>query len=244
MDWYKRWFQEHYFLLYPHRTREQAKQEITFLLSRLTPKRALDIGCGDARHLQALLERNVNALGIDYSPFALKLGHAALARENLPQLLTRADMRALPFRDKTFDTVLSLFNSFGYFASDEDHLGLLTEWARVLASQGALVLDYMNHDYLIDNLQSESLDHDWRYRIYQKRRFAAGRIIKDIEITDTVSGEVYHYQESVRLYRFPELQQLLRKSGFRINSTFGNFQGEPFHPTSKQLILFAEKTTS
>ncbi len=60
----------------------------------------LDVGCGEGR-LASLLDRNVTWIGVDAS--------RAQLTANPYQPVVLADMRALPFRDGTFDAVTHLW---------------------------------------------------------------------------------------------------------------------------------------
>jgi len=91
--------------------------------------RTLDLGCGTGRNLP-LLPAGARAIAIDPSPDAL-----ARARRRAPAVpLVQARAEALPFRDATFDTILSglVFCSVGEPARG------LAEVRRVLRHDGQL----------------------------------------------------------------------------------------------------------
>ena len=91
--------------------------------------RTLDIGCGTGRNLP-LYEAGVDVVGIDPAMDALRK-----ARQRAPHVpLVRASAHALPFRDGTFNTVVSGL----VFCSVPDPALGLSEVKRVLAKTGAL----------------------------------------------------------------------------------------------------------
>ena len=91
--------------------------------------RTLDVGCGTGRNLP-LLPAGVRAIGLDPSPEAL-----ARARRRAPGIpLVRASAEALPFRDGSFETVLSGL----VFCSVPDPARGLAEVRRVLRRDGEL----------------------------------------------------------------------------------------------------------
>jgi ubiquinone/menaquinone biosynthesis C-methylase UbiE len=93
--------------------------------------RILDLGSGTGRNL-AWLPRGLPAVAVDPHPQNL-----AAARRRAPGVaLVQARAEALPFRDGTFDTVLSGM----VFCSVDDPAAGLAEVRRVLAPGGALRL--------------------------------------------------------------------------------------------------------
>jgi ubiquinone/menaquinone biosynthesis C-methylase UbiE len=91
--------------------------------------RTLDLGCGTGRNLP-LLPPGVSVIGLDPAPDALRR-----ARRRAPAVpLVRGSAEALPFRDGTFDTVVSGL----VFCSVSDVRRGLGEVARVLRPGGTL----------------------------------------------------------------------------------------------------------
>jgi ubiquinone/menaquinone biosynthesis C-methylase UbiE len=91
--------------------------------------RTLDLGCGTGRNLP-LLPPGTRAIALDPSPAAI--GRARRRAPSVPLVLARAE--ALPFRDGTFDVVLSGL----VFCSVGDPLRGLAEVRRVLRAGGEL----------------------------------------------------------------------------------------------------------
>jgi ubiquinone/menaquinone biosynthesis C-methylase UbiE len=91
--------------------------------------RTLDVGCGTGRNLPSF-GGGVSAVGLDPSEDALKS-----ARRRAPAVpLVRGSVEALPFKDGTFDTVVSGL----VFCSVADPRRGLSEVRRVLRDDGAL----------------------------------------------------------------------------------------------------------
>lgn len=68
----------------------------------------LDLGCGNGRHVVALMNLNLGVVGLDISPTGLSLTQEWLEDEELPANLICGDMRhSLPFKDNCFDGLIS-----------------------------------------------------------------------------------------------------------------------------------------
>jgi len=101
-------------------------------------QRVLEIGCGTGNLLTALGRRlpDVEALGIDPDPGALRIARRKAARAKLPVRYERAFAGELPVPDASFDHVLS---SFMLHHLDDDERGrALREVRRVLRPGGRL----------------------------------------------------------------------------------------------------------
>lgn len=74
--------------------------------------RTLELGCGTG-HVQLALARRQGepAVGLDRSPFMLKLTRRRLRRNHIDAPLVRADARALPFASASFDSIIATFPS-------------------------------------------------------------------------------------------------------------------------------------
>ncbi len=250
-DWFSDWFNSDYLRLYPHRDEAAAIREVEFVASQVKNSvgkelkgfQTLDIGCGAGRHLIPLARCGFNPTGVDLSPELLEEARAALATAGIEVPLVRADMRTLPFEDKTFDLVTNFFTSFGYFDSDEEHLRLLGEWHRVLRDNGKLFLDYLNRDFVINKLVPETLEQRGDITLRQIRSVSDNglRINKSIEITENTSGaaRTKNFRESVRMYSQTELAGLLTASGFTDLKWYGDFSGAPLTTDSPRALCLA-----
>jgi SAM-dependent methyltransferase len=71
-------------------------------------RRILDLGCGNGRHVVALIKEGFNTIGLDISSSGLHSAREWLVEENLQAGLVSADMRQyLPFEAESFDGLLS-----------------------------------------------------------------------------------------------------------------------------------------
>ncbi|MEQ4304720.1 methyltransferase domain-containing protein [Plantactinospora sp. B6F1] len=101
-------------------------------------QRILEIGCGTGNLLRALGRRvpDVEAVGIDPDPAALRRARRKATRSRLPIRYERAFADELPLPDGGFDRVLSAFML--HHLAEEDRIPALREVGRVLRPGGEL----------------------------------------------------------------------------------------------------------
>jgi SAM-dependent methyltransferase len=150
-------------------------------------------------------------------------------------------MRALPFRDASFRTVVNFFTSFGYFRTEAENTSVVEEIERVLVAGGAFLCDTFGRDHVIARLVPEERRccGDKEYRIRRSWDAASSRLEKEIEVRRGGSCEIF--RESVRAYAPNELVALLEAAGLRVGAVWGDFDESPLGPDSPRLIVLAKK---
>lgn len=236
-EWFEEWFGEDYVALYPHRNEAEAERAVALIARTIGTRpvrRVLDLACGSGRHARYLGEKWWTS-GIDLSEVLLGIAR----RNDTPAKLVRGDIRAFPYRDSAFDLVVNLFTSFGYFETDLEHELVIRDLARVIAPHGTFVLDYLNAEAVREQL----VPHDERIigeRVVEQRREItdAGRfVVKHISL----KKEGREFVERVRLFTRRELEEMLDRAGFRIETAYGDYGGESLTETSPRVILLARR---
>jgi SAM-dependent methyltransferase len=238
-EWFGTWFDsEYYHTLYKDRDYTEAEAFVQKLAEYLIPKAddlILDLACGKGRHSIHLNKMGYTLEGCDYSANSIK---KAKESENEKLHFYEHDMRdTLP---KQYDYVLNLFTSFGYFKTQEEHLSTLTHLYEGLKENGTLVIDYMNVDYVLQNLVSKETLMIDGIEFYIKRELSDGKIVKHIAF-EVEDGWHYH-KEKVSALRLDDFTKWLELVGFTLKETFGNYDLQKFDSkTSPRLILVAQK---
>lgn len=241
-DWWREWFNHVYQDVYSHHDDGLAEREIQGMLKILPLKqkdRILDLCCGNGRHCRALKRAGFAKLvGVDYSFPLLKL---ALAEPPRGRYL-RADMRLLPIQDGTIDALLSFFTSFGYFKTNVENLSVLHEIARVLKPGGHYLLDYLNPSHVKRHFEPVSIRRHGEFTIRERRWFSddGERVEKEIVI-ENWGGKEHHYRESVRLYEYGEMKDMLESADLTVRGVQGSFDGAPFGATQPRMILYGQR---
>jgi SAM-dependent methyltransferase len=145
-------------------------------------------------------------------------------------------MRKL-FFEQEFNLVINLFTSFGYFENLYDNMISLLNMRQAMKPDGILVIDYLNADYVADNLvpQQSLVIEDVEF--YITRRITQGFVKKSISVVD--NGQKFEFQENVQLFSLQDFTSMLHQSRLEIVEIWGNYLGELFtSPESERLILF------
>ncbi len=234
-EWFRDWFSSPYYsLLYNNRNAKEAEEFLARLMKEpdLTPpKTVLDLACGKGRHSIYLNSIGFDVTGIDLSNESIV--HAKRF-ENPGLKFDVGDMRSFQL-SKTFDCILNLFTSFGYFNNVDDNLLVLSCVKRHLKKEGIFVLDYLNPELVEqageqhytevkDNVHFEilkSLNNDF--------------VIKKIRIND--SGCCTEFEERVQLLRYKQLETMFQIAGLTPFRIFGNYQLDTFIPSSSERMI-------
>ncbi len=185
----------------------------------LTPEaKLLDLCCGQGRHILEFCRRGFAKVeGFDRSSFLLSVARQRAKFERLPARFCEGDARVLPYVAETFDAVLILGNSFGYFASAEDDCAMLREAHRVLRPAGRLLLDVTDGEYLKIHFAPRSWEWiDATMFVCRERELSTDgdRLISREIITDVERGVLVDRFYAERLYSSGELRELLTCAGF------------------------------
>jgi SAM-dependent methyltransferase len=236
-DWFEEWFGEDYLRIYQHRDEAEAEHAIELIAANLGGRdvdSVLDLGCGAGRHTKVLFERWWT-VGLDLSMALLKEAR----RESPDAPYVRADMRELPFASESFDLVVNLFTSFGYFDDDSEHLRVLTCVRSAMRHGGTLVIDFLN----ASQVRRELVPYDERVAngitIEQRRSITADD--RYVEKTITLPAKGREYIERVRLLSAADLERMLTGAGFVVEKRFGDYSGGGWSERSPRTILFASR---
>ncbi len=237
-SWYASWFDTpFYHILYKDRDHEEAEQFMSNLTNYLNIPEAgniLDLACGKGRHALYLNSIGFNVTGVDLSQNSIE--HAKQF-ENDTLKFEVHDM-CNPY-GKTFDAVFNLFTSFGYFDKDDSNLETIKAIKTDLNEFGFGVIDFMNSEYVIDNLIAENTKTVEGIDFRQKRKLEKGYIIKDI--TFDYEGESFSFQERVRAFTLSDFETLFEKAGVHLIDVFGDYKLGPFSSKSSERLIMIFK---
>lgn len=193
----------------------------------------LDLACGKGRHAVYLNSIGYDVTGVDLSENSIKF---AKQFENETLHFAVHDM-CKPFNDR-FDAVFNLFTSFGYFENEKDNLNTIKAIKADLNVVGFGVIDFMNSDYVINNLVPEETKTVEGIEFNLKRFVRDGYIIKEISFSH--EGDDYKYEERVRAFTLADFEDLFEKAGVYLLDIFGDYKLRKFdaQESSRLIMIF------
>jgi D-alanine-D-alanine ligase len=222
-DWWKRIFDSLYLKTDADVVCDEriTKEEVDLFLDILKPdkeSRILDLCCGQGRHSLEMARRGfINVEGLDRSRYLIRKAKAKAKEENLPVRFREGDARNLPYPSDTFDFVMIVGNSFGYFDNPNDDVRILREVFRVLKPYGKVLLDLADGDYLSKNYQKMSWEWIDKKRLVCRERELSSdktRLISREIIIHVEKGVIADRFYAERLYSRELIREVLEEVGF------------------------------
>jgi SAM-dependent methyltransferase len=171
----------------------------------------LDVPCGGGRLSLPLAARGYRVTGVDASREFL--AHARASPGAPTVAWEQRDMRDLPWPAR-FDGAFCAGNSFGYL-DDDGNAAFLRAVAAALKPGGRFVLDTpMVLEQLLGHLQDRPWWKVGDVHLLVKNDYDHTRSRLEIEYTFMRNGRLEVRRGSHRAYRYAELLDLLRQSGF------------------------------
>ena len=196
----------------------------------------LDLACGKGRHSIYLNKKGFNVTGVDLSQNSI---NEANKQANAQLHFHQMDMREIkPIQ--SFNLVMNMFTSFGYFDHKSDNLKVLNGVHSVLNPNGYLVIDFLNASKVIQNLvkeEKQEIDHI----TFTINRFIKDQtVVKQIHVSD--NEQEFNFQERVSMFELSDFEEMFTQTGFKLVTSFGNYHLNEFNPQkSDRLILVAQK---
>ncbi len=213
----------------------QTANEVAFIRRQLPVKSyrsILDVCCGQGRHANPLGQAGYRVVGIDSNAAALER-----ARKTAPNWATyrEGDMRRLEELGETFDAVINLWASFGYF-DDATNGAVLCQIASVLRPGGRALIDVYHRDHMLRLPETDTAERAGT--VVTTRRSWLGNRLR-VELTyATGGGDQFEW----RLYTPDELSQLCAAAGLRTVLTCAWFtETLPASPEHARMQLVLER---
>ena len=236
--WYASWFDTpFYHILYAERDHTEAQSFMDTLTEYLNlPEHAkiLDLACGKGRHSMYLNTLGYDVTGVDLSENSITY---AKQFENETLRFQVHDM-CQPFPQQ-FDAVFNLFTSFGYFEKDENNLNTIKAIKEDLNDYGFGVIDFMNTDYVVQNLIPEEVKIIQNIKFNIRRYVKDGYIFKDIQFK--YKDEAHQYQERVKAFTLKDFEALYEQADAHLLDVFGDYKLRKFDINKSERLVMIFK---
>src|SRR5579884_2534949 len=161
---------------------QQTEAECAFLARHLplpAYRTVLDLCCGRGRHAAVLARRGYQVTGLDRDPAAI-----ARARQHTSGVTYRVlDMRDLASLPDSYDAIINLWQSFGYFDA-ETNARVLRDVSGRLTPRGRVILDVYHRDFFEQRQGTQRLEHDGQ-RVTERKQMMGDRLSVTLEYGDS-----------------------------------------------------------
>ena len=195
------------------------REEISFLEGSLNISKIqqiLDLCGGHGRHALELSRRGFNNITVfDYSGYLLSRAKHNAAIESLPVTFVRGDARYIGLQDCSFDFIMLMGSSFGYFVHENENKKILTESLRLLVPKGTILLDLPDKNHVIKNFTPYAYHKaDNELEVIRDRKLEQDVIYCRERVMDTSDHCIRDNVYCTRLYSQESIQNLLQDIGF------------------------------
>ncbi|MGE3537601.1 MAG: class I SAM-dependent methyltransferase [Candidatus Tectimicrobiota bacterium] len=220
-DWWKTLFDDVYlvtdapFVCNPALTKREV--DVIEALVPVPPSASiLDLCGGQGRHALELARRGYQQLTVlDYSDFLLCRGRWEAAAGSLPVTFCQGDARRTSFAASSYDVVLLMANSFGYFVDAADDRRVLAEVVRLLTPGGYFLLDLIDREVALRQFCAESWHEATEETVVCWKRELVQDVIRVRELVlSKATGLLRDRTYAERLYSAEGIRQLLQETGF------------------------------
>ena len=223
---------------------EMAVAEVDRLIELLeitTNDVILDLCCGIGRHSNEFARRGYQVTGVDRTKSYLEIARGTAKNEGLSTEFVQMDMREF-VRESSFDVVLSMFTSFGYFDDDTEQMTVLENVFRSLRPGGRFIIECMGKEVLA-RIFNEADWSEGAYGLHLERRQPIddwGKM-QNTWILIAKNGTRHEWNVTHYLYSAVELKSLLRSAGFTNVRAYGGLDGSKYDNTSRRLAVVGMK---
>lgn len=245
MNWFEDedFWEKFYPIMFPPRRWEITSSEVEQIIDLLSLKpnqSILDLCCGPGRHSVEFAHRGFEISGVDRTEFLLNKARKKAQEDELDIQFIQSDMRDF-CQENSFDIILNLFTSFGYFKDIEEDKQVLKNMLKTLRPGGKILFEMAGREPLAKYFRPR----DWReqagYIILEERTLSQNWTWIDNRWILLKEDQRHEFHIGHRLFGAVDLSQLLLECGFNSVTCFGELDGRPYDHEAKRLVVVASK---
>ena len=201
----------------------------------------LDLGCGPGRHAVPLAKEGFKVTGLDRTQLLLDRGEEYASAHAVTIEWVNEDMRRF-VRSDTYDLVINMFTSFGYFEDMNENRAVLENVFKSLVSGGVFLMDLMGKEILARKSHPAMVDALPNGDLFIERP----QVVDDWqkvqnEIITIIHGEIRVFPVRLWIFSAGELMRLLLDAGFKKVKFYGSLDGDSYGPDAARLVAVSEK---
>lgn len=201
----------------------------------------LDLACGPGRFAVPLAREGFNVTGLDRTRLLLDRGKEYAAAQGVHVEWVQDDMRRF-VRPDTYDLVINMFTSFGYFEDINENRAVLENVFKSLAPGGVFLMDIAGKEIVARKAQPALVNTLPNGDLFIERpRFVEDWQKVENEIITIIQGEIRRFPLRLWIFSAGELKSLLSDAGFKTIKIYGSLDGIPYGPEAGRLIAVSQK---
>ena len=220
-------------------TREEV-DKLEKLLQIEERAKILDLCCGKGRHSLEFSRRAFDVIGVDRTAAYIEKARLEAEKLNLKATFIHGDMREYRVPN-SFDVIINMFGSFGYFENPDDDRKVVTNMCQSLRAGGQFLIETAGKEIVARDFQEMEWSEVGDLLVLSERKVSQnwGRIeTRWIVIQGTKRVE---HRVSVRSYSAVELSSLLFDCGFSKVQVYGSLDGIEYDQTAQRLVVVGRK---
>jgi SAM-dependent methyltransferase len=218
---------------------KEAEQIISLL--ELQPGMTIcDLCCGTGRRSIEIARQGYSVTGVDRTGLYIECASKKADEKGLNIHFIQEDMRSF-CEPNTFDAVINVFTSIGYFEEISEDKCVLENVYKSLKDGGKFLIDTIGKEVLARIFQEKRWWEENGTIVLEDARLA--RDWSSIEnrwiIISNDSRDEFRF--SLRIFSAFQLSELLKNCGFKQVEIYGDLSGSPYDQTAKRLVVAAQK---
>lgn len=220
---------------------QEEVEDVINLLSLSPSNSILDLACGFGRHSNILAQKGLSVTGIDFNKSYLEEARKSSQEMKNQPLWIEEDIRNFK-KENSYDAILSLYTSFGYFEEREDDLLVLENSFFSLKEKGKILLDLPGKELIARDFIPRACGPLTNGGWFIAERTPIenwGRILN--EWTLIKEGKEFFYSFEQTLFSAYEITLLLHQAGFLEVEVLGSWKGGLYDLSAERLIAIGKK---
>lgn len=213
----------------------------------------LDLACGIGRHSTLLAEKGYKVTGVDISATYIERARELASEKNVSKRaeFIVGDMRQvgelLNDREESFDVVVNLFTSMGFWDEETDRQ-IFKQACRLTRWDGILIIQSANRDFLVRHFQARDFSYgkDGRVVLTERRLdLESSRMFNVWRYYEQHGDDLEHlgtFEIDHRVYSLHELKKQIEESGWSFHSSYGGYDMQPLTTDTFGMIVVGKKS--
>ncbi len=215
-------------------------ERVINLLNIQKDEKILDLCCGIGRHSLEAARQGFNVVGVDRTASFIDKAKQIATVEKLDVEFLVADMKEY-CQPNSFDIVINMFGSFGYFEDANDDRQVVKNMYKSLRSAGRFLVETNGKEITAREFRARDwFEHGNKLVLAEREPIQSWSRIKTRWIV-IEGGNRFEHVVSVHSYAAEELRSLFADTGFLNCQVYGSLEGRTYDHEAERLVVVGTK---